>query len=151
MLALLALIEPDGRGDPMSPPHWTTKCSRHPGPRAYRAGHYVSLESVADLLRGDGFSPRGNTKTVEGRQHPDWGGQFRYTQEHPGTPRCRGPHGQRRTKKKEVIGRYKNAGREWRDGRDRSVRPCRRPRHTKYLHSPSPRRLRHGGTGYWQR
>src|SRR6202163_5065631 len=69
--ALLAVVEPDERGDPMSPLRWTTKSTRNLAAALTIQGHPVSADTVADLLRKDGFSLQGNTKTLEGKQHPD--------------------------------------------------------------------------------
>jgi hypothetical protein len=80
-LALLALVEPDERGDPMSPLLWTTKSTRTLAAELTRHGHRVSADTVGDLLRGQGFSLQANTKTVEGKQHPDRDAQFRYLNE----------------------------------------------------------------------
>src|ERR1019366_2522078 len=76
--ALLALVEPGTRGDPMSPLRWTTKSTRHLTAELTRQGHRISADTVADLLREEGFSLQGNAKTIEGRQHPDRDAQFRY-------------------------------------------------------------------------
>jgi hypothetical protein len=79
--ALLALVEPDERGDPMSPLRWTTKSTRTLAGELTRQGHRVSADTVGDLLREEDFSLQANAKTIEGRQHPDRDGQFRYINE----------------------------------------------------------------------
>jgi hypothetical protein len=113
--ALLALVEPDERGDPMSPLRWTTKSTRKLAAELTAQGHRVSADTVADLLRAEGFSLQGNAKTIEGKQHPDRDAQFRYINEqvkaHQGTA---DPVVSVDTKKKELVGEFKNAGREWR-------------------------------------
>src|SRR6266540_3029726 len=76
--ALLALVEPEERGDPMSPLRWTTKSTRTLAAELTRQGHRVSADTVADLLREEDFSLQANAKTIEGRQHPDRDGQFGY-------------------------------------------------------------------------
>src|SRR6266542_6945397 len=76
--ALLALVEPDLRGDPMSPLRWTTKSTRHLAEELTAQGHKVGPDTVARLLREEGFSLQGNAKTLEGTQHPDRDAQFRY-------------------------------------------------------------------------
>jgi hypothetical protein len=76
--ALLALAEPDMRGDPMSPLRWTVKSTRALAAELARQGHRVSADTVADLLHEEDFSLQGNAKTLEGRQHPDRDAQFRY-------------------------------------------------------------------------
>src|SRR5215471_13892169 len=79
--ALLALVEPDERGDPMSPLRWTTKSTRALAAELAAQGHRVSADTVGGLLRGEGFSLQASAKTVEGRQHPDRDAQFRYISE----------------------------------------------------------------------
>ena len=74
--ALLALVEPDERGDPESPLRWTTKSLRHLAGELARQGHVVSAPTVGRLLRENGFSLQGNAKTLEGEQHPDRDAQF---------------------------------------------------------------------------
>src|SRR6266568_4254046 len=69
--ALLALVEPEERGDPMSPLRWTTKSTRKLAAELTAQGHKVSADTVGDLLRAEGFSLQGNAKTIEGTQHPD--------------------------------------------------------------------------------
>jgi transposase len=64
--ALLALVEPDTRGDPMSPLRWTTKSTRKLAAVLTRQGHQVSADTVADLLREEGFSLQANAKTPGG-------------------------------------------------------------------------------------
>jgi transposase len=76
--ALLAQVEPDERGDPMSPLRWTTKSLRHLAEELTRQGHKVSAPTVGRLLRENGFSLQGTAKTLEGEQHPDRDAQFRY-------------------------------------------------------------------------
>ena len=113
--ALLALVEPDERGDPMSPLRWTTKSTRNLAAELTSQGHRVSADIVGDLLREDGFSLQGNTKTLEGKQHPDRDGQFRYLNEQARTHRDAGqPVISVDTKKKELLGEFKNTGRQWR-------------------------------------
>jgi transposase len=113
--ALLALVEPDERGDPMSPLRWTTKSTRNLAAELTSQGHRASADIVADLLREDGFSLQGNTKTLEGKQHPDRDGQFQYLNEQARTHRDAGqPVISVDTKKKELLGAFKNAGRQWR-------------------------------------
>jgi Rhodopirellula transposase DDE domain len=113
--ALLALVEPDERGDPMSPLRWTVKSTRKLAAELTAQGHKVSADTVGDLLREEGFSLQGNAKTIEGKQHPDRDAQFHYINEqvkaHQGTA---DPVISVDTKKKELVGQFKNAGREWR-------------------------------------
>ena len=113
--ALLALVEPDERGDPMSPLRWTTKSTRNLAAELTGQGHRVGADTVGDLLRAEGFSLQGNAKTIEGQRHPDRDAQFRYISEqvkdHQGAA---DPVVSVDTKKKELVGEFKNAGREWR-------------------------------------
>ena len=88
--ALLGLVEPDERGDPMSPLRWTTKSLRHLAEELTRQGHPVSAPTVGRLLRDNGFSLQGTAKTLEGEQHPDRDAQFRYINE-----QVEGPPGRR--------------------------------------------------------
>src|ERR1700741_3017953 len=74
--ALLALVEPEERGDPMSPLRWTVKSTRQLDAELSRQGHRISADTVGDLLRAEGFSLQSNAKTLEGRQHPDRDAQF---------------------------------------------------------------------------
>src|SRR6266480_2596670 len=95
--ALLALVEPDERGDPMSPLRWTTKSLRHLAEELTRQGHPVSAPTVGRLLKREGFSLQANVKTLEGAQHPDRDAQFRYLNEqvkaHQGRRRAGGQRG----------------------------------------------------------
>src|SRR5215468_12750559 len=113
--ALLALIEPEERGDPESPLRWTVKSTRTLAGELARQGHMVSANTVGDLLRGQGFSLQGNAKTIEGRQHPDRDAQFRYISEQAGGHQAAGePVISVDTKKKELVGEFGTAGRQWR-------------------------------------
>jgi hypothetical protein len=117
--ALLALIEPAERGDPMSPLRWTTKSVRVLAAELTAQGHPVSADTVADLLREQGFSLQGNAKMIEGSQHPDRDAQFRYVNEQVGAHLAAGqPVVSVDTKKKEQIGEFANGGREWRPAGD---------------------------------
>lgn len=113
--ALLALVEPQERGDPMSPLRWTTKSTRALAAELTRQGHRVGADTVGDLLRAEGFSLQGNAKTIEGRRHPDRDAQFRYINEQVKAHQGAGdPVVSVDTKKKELVGEFANAGREWR-------------------------------------
>src|SRR5437667_6819857 len=79
--ALLALVEPDERGDPESPLRWTVKSVRTLAAELTARGHRVSSATVHQLLHQQGFSLQANAKTIEGKQHPDRIGQFRYINE----------------------------------------------------------------------
>jgi hypothetical protein len=113
--ALLALVEPDERGDPMSPLRWTTRSTRSLAAELARQGRRVSADTVGSLLRSEGFSLQGNAKTVEGRQHPDRDAQFRYINEQvKAHQETADPVISVDTKKKELVGEFSNAGRQWR-------------------------------------
>ena len=113
--ALLALVEPQERGDPMSPLRWTTRSTRTLAAELTRQGHKVSADTVGDLLHQEGFSLQGNAKTVEGRRHPDRDAQFRYINEQVKARQDAGdPVVSVDAKKKELVGEFKNSGREWR-------------------------------------
>jgi transposase len=112
--ALLALVEPDERGDPMSPLRWTTKSLRHLAEELTRQGHRVSAPTVGRLLRREGFSLQANVKTLEGAQHPDRDAQFRYLNQQVKDHQADGePVISVDTKKREQLGRLPMAGREW--------------------------------------
>jgi hypothetical protein len=113
--ALLALVEPDERGDPMSPLRWTTKSLRTLATELTAAGHKVGPDTIAELLREQGFSLQGNAKTIEGKQSPDRDAQFRYLNEQvKDHQQAADPVVSVDTKKKEVVGDFHNAGRTWR-------------------------------------
>ncbi|RPK37498.1 Rhodopirellula transposase [Streptomyces sp. ADI92-24] len=117
--ALLTLVEPDERGDPMSPLRWTVKSTRTLARELARTGHKVSADTVADLLREEGFSLQANAKTIEGSQHPDRDAQFRYLNEQARDHRDAGqPVISVDTKKKELVGEFKNNGLQWRPAAD---------------------------------
>ena len=137
--ALLALVEPDERGDPVSPLRWTTKSTRGLAAELTRQGHAVSADTVGGLLRAEGFSLQGNAKTVEGKQHPDRDAQFRYISEqaraYQGTA---DPVISVDTKKKELVGEFANAGRQWRPkGQPAATRSPRLPRDSRARRCPT--------------
>jgi transposase len=115
LAALLAMVEPDERGDPESPLRWTTKSLRHLAEELTRQGYSVSAPTVGRLLKSAGFSLQGNVKTLEGAQHPDRDAQFRYINEQVKDHQADGePVVSVDTKKREQLGRLPMAGREWR-------------------------------------
>ena len=119
MPALLGLIEPEERGDPMSPLRWTTKSTRTLAAELTSRGHPVSADTVADLLHEQGFSLQANAKMLEGTQHPDRDAQFRYLNEQVRVHQATGePVVSVDTKKKELLGQFANGGREWRPSGD---------------------------------
>jgi transposase len=117
--ALLALVEPDERGDPMSPLRWTVKSLRNLADELSRSGHPVSAPTVGRLLREQGFSLQSNVKTLEGRQHPGRDAQFRYINEQVKAHQAaEQPVISIDAKKKEQLGQLPNAGRQWRPSGD---------------------------------
>jgi hypothetical protein len=113
--ALMALVEPGERGDPMSPLRWTVKSLRRLAGELARAGHQAGRDTVAGLLHQEGFSLQGNSRTLEGARHPDRDGQFWYINELVAAfQRAGQPVVSVDAKKKELVGDFRNAGREWR-------------------------------------
>jgi Rhodopirellula transposase DDE domain len=112
--ALDGLIEPETRGDPESPLRWTTKSTRHLSEKLSEMGHPVSHSVVAKILRSLRYSLQGTHKKLEGSQHPDRDDQFRYINELAKEFLAAGdPVISVDTKKKELVGRYAQAGKEW--------------------------------------
>lgn len=112
--ALLSLVEPTRRGDPESALSWTTLSLKHLSVELAAAGHLASTWTIANLLREQGFSLQANVKTIEGRQHPDRDAQFSYLNGQAMDHAAAGdPVISVDTKKKELIGQFKNNGREW--------------------------------------
>jgi hypothetical protein len=112
--ALLGLVEPNARGDPMSPLRWTTKSLRHLADELTGQGHPVSAPTVGHLLRQNGFSLQGTVKTLEGKQHPDRDAQFAYINEQVKAHQSAGAPVVSVDTKKEQLGQLPAAGREWR-------------------------------------
>ena len=115
LLQLKAFVDPQTRGDPMSLLVWTTKSTRNLADALTKLGHRVSDRTVARMLTDLGFSLQGNTKVLEGNQHADRDAQFRYLHgqvtEHAAAGQ---PVISVDTKKKELVGTYKNGGKEYR-------------------------------------
>ena len=113
--ALLALIEPGERGDPVPPLRWTAKSTRTLAAELTARGHKVGADTVGDLLREQGFSLQGNAKTIEGAAHPDRDAQFRYIS---GQARDHMDAGEPvisvDAKKKELVGDFANGGKDYR-------------------------------------
>jgi Rhodopirellula transposase DDE domain len=113
--ALEALVEPVTRGDPESPLRWTCKSTRRLAEELARQGHRVGARTVAALLHGAGYSLQANRKTREGLAHPDRNAQFEYINASVARSLIRDqPAISVDTKKKELVGDFKNRGREWR-------------------------------------
>jgi hypothetical protein len=112
--ALEQLIDPVTRGDPRSPLRWTCKSTRQLAEALAPRGHVVTPPTVAALLRHLGYSLQANAKTLEGQQHPDRDAQFRHINRMTKSYlRRHFPAISVDAKKKELVGRYQNAGREW--------------------------------------
>jgi len=113
------LVEPLSRGDPESPLRWTSKSTRVLARELTTAGHPVSHWTVGQLLHAMDYSLQGTRKSEEGEQHPDRDAQFRFI-----NGEVRKALAQKRpvisvdTKKKELVGNYENAGRQWRPAKD---------------------------------
>lgn len=118
MSAIEALMDGSTRGDPQSPLRWTNKSTRTLAAELARQRHPVSHTKVAQLLHDDGYSLQANRKTLEGADHPDRDAQFQHIS---GEVRNYMSWGQPvisvDTKKKELVGNYDNAGRQWLPGK----------------------------------
>ncbi len=113
--ALDALVEPVTRGDPETPLRWTCKSTRRLAEELTRQEHPISPGTVANMLRDLGYSLQANRKTREGENHPDRNAQFEYISQQVRRLQKRGqPVVSVDTKKKELVGDFKNAGQEWR-------------------------------------
>ncbi|HET9582764.1 MAG TPA: ISAzo13 family transposase [Bradyrhizobium sp.] len=113
--ALNGLVEPDARGDPMSPLRWTCKSLRRLAAELAQLGHRVSHTVVGEMLKQQKFSLQANRKTREGDSHEDRDAQFAHINAQVGTALAEGqPVISVDTKKKELVGDFKNGGREWR-------------------------------------
>ncbi|MGH7461139.1 MAG: ISAzo13 family transposase [Longimicrobiales bacterium] len=115
LVDLDALVEPTASGDPDAPLRWTAKSVRVLATELQRMGHDISYHLVADLLHELGYRLQANRKTREGPQHPDRDAQFRYINDQVRRSLRKGqPAVSVDTKKKELVGDFKNQGREWR-------------------------------------
>ena len=108
------LVEPVTRGDPESPLRWTSKSVRKLAKELQHLGHRVSHELVSELLHGLGYHLQVSRKTREGGEHPDRDGQFEHLNAQAAAFLAAGePAVSVDAKKKELVGDFKNAGREW--------------------------------------
>jgi len=129
--ALERLIDPDARGDPETPLRWTCRSTRTLATQLTRRKHPVSHMKVAQLLHAQGYSLQSNRKTEEGRDHPDRDAQFRHINTQVKRTLAKGsPVISVDTKKKELVGNYANAGRQW--------LPERKPTHVQGHDFPGP-------------
>jgi hypothetical protein len=112
---LARLVAPSTRGDPMRPLLWTCKSARHLAGEPARQRHPISHTKVAELLLALGYSLHANRKTREDASHPDRNAQFEHINQQIAAFQGRGhPVISVNTKKKELVGEFKNGGREWR-------------------------------------
>jgi hypothetical protein len=112
--ALDALVEPLTRGHPESPLRWTCKSTRQLAAELCRQNHPISDRTVASLLYASGYRLQANRKTREGSDHPDRNAQFEYINRQVRRVRKRGqPVVSVDTKKKELVGDFKNPGQQW--------------------------------------
>jgi hypothetical protein len=113
-VALESLVDPVTRGDPESPLRWTSKSTRKLAEELTQQGHPVSPQKVGQMLHELGYSLQATSKKIEGAQHPDRNAQFEFIND-----RVDGYHGRGApvisvdTKKKELVGQFRNGGREW--------------------------------------
>jgi len=114
LVVLDSLVEPESRGDPMSPLRWTLKSTRVLAGELTRLGHKVGANLVGELLHYLGYSLQANAKVAEGAQHADRDGQFRYINDRAGEHLGSGqPVISIDCKKKENVGEFANVGAEW--------------------------------------
>jgi hypothetical protein len=112
--ALMELVDPATRGHPQSPLLWSSKSTRKLAGELTRQGHRVSDRTVAALLKAEHYSLQANRKTQEGSSHPDRDAQFGYINQQAMAALAEGrPVVSVDTKKKELIGDFKNSGQEW--------------------------------------
>lgn len=131
--ALERLVEPESRGDPMSPLRWTCKSTRRLAEELTAQGYAVGPTTVRHLLKAAGYSLQANRKTREGESHPDRDAQFRYINGRVKAQQRRGqPAISVDTKKKETLGNLKNPGQTW--------RPKGNPRKVDTHDFPDPRK-----------
>jgi transposase len=123
-LDLESLIEPVTRGDPETPLRWTAKSVRRLSGELKRMGHRASHRMVAEMLHQLGYSLQANAKTMEGASHPDRNAQFEHINQRVRQHLKKGdPVISVDTKKKELVGEFKNGGQELRPkGRPEKVR-----------------------------
>ena len=115
--ALEALVDPVTRGDPESPLRWTSKSTRKLAEELFAQGYQLSPQKVGQLLNASGYSLQSNQKTLEGSAHPDRNAQFEFINDRVDSHQARGePVISVDTKKKELVGDFKNGGREWQPG-----------------------------------
>ncbi|WP_163787605.1 ISAzo13 family transposase [Myxococcus vastator] len=111
---LESLVDPVTRGDPESPLRWTCKSTRVLAAELGKQGYEVSPQKVGELLKSQGYSLQSGAKSLEGESHPDRNAQFEHINAQVREFQSRGqPAISVDTKKKELVGEFKNGGREW--------------------------------------
>jgi hypothetical protein len=122
--ALEGLVEPQTRGDPMSPLRWTLKSTSRLAAELTRQNHPVSARKVAALLKEADYSLQGNRKTREGGNHADRDAQFQHINQRVMAMQAQGqPVVSVDAKKKELVGDFRNNGKQWRpNGKPQEVR-----------------------------
>lgn len=119
MVQLRKLVDSGTRGDPMSPIRWTCKSTGVLATELRRQGFQVSSVKVGQLLKQDGYSLQANRKTIEGKQHPDRNAQFEFIAKRVASVQKKEqPAISIDTKKKEIVGNFKNAGKTYRKQQD---------------------------------
>jgi len=125
------LVDPVTKGDPMSPLRWTSKSTAHLTQALQQRGHKISARTVAGMLIEQGYSLQANRKSKEAEIHPDRDKQFAHINEQArGFQKDGQPVISVDTKKKELIGEYKNGGHEW--------QPKGKPEHVSDHDFPDP-------------
>lgn len=111
---ILELVEPTSRGDPENPLRYTTKSVRNLQQEIEKRGYKISYPSIAEILHNNKFSLQANSKSIEGRQHPDRNAQFEFINQDTKTQIAKKePVISVDAKKKELVGKFKNNGKEW--------------------------------------
>ncbi|MBI5332087.1 MAG: ISAzo13 family transposase [Candidatus Aenigmarchaeota archaeon] len=112
--SILKIVEPTSRGDPENPLRYTTKSVRSLQGELEKKGYKISYPSIAEILHENGFSLQANNKSIEGKQHPDRNAQFEFINQDTKTQVAKKePVVSVDTKKKELVGNFKNNGKEW--------------------------------------
>ena len=112
--ALERLVDPAARGDPMSPLRWSSKSTAKLAAELNRQGYTIGARTVANMLKQQDYSLQANQKTREGSSHPDRDAQFQHINEQTKAfQQRRSPVVSVDSKKKELVGDYKNGGCEW--------------------------------------
>ena len=112
--SILELVEPTSKGDPENPLRYTTKSVRNLQKEIEKKGYKISYPLIAEILHNNKFSLQANSKSIEGRQNPDRDAQFEFiNQDTKAQIAKKQPVISVDTKKKELVGNFKNNGKEW--------------------------------------